>query len=195
MAPKAGVARLEQLDRILGVPSGERLGLGDRGREALPADGAVDGGERVAPLGLGRDQLVAHPGEKTDGPPDRATIVAEGRQLASLGAPEHAADQAVVQVERRVGQPGAELEDHRHQDAAPAAGREIAQLAGREALGLTAEPEQVMPRDAHGALGLDADRADVVEPLHGGDESRGARRFRGPAEPSRATSSHPPASG
>jgi hypothetical protein len=81
-----GIARLEKLDRILAVPAGEPLGLVDRGHETLPADRAVDGGERIAVFGFGCDQLVTHPGEETDGPVDQAAVVAEGGQLAALGA-------------------------------------------------------------------------------------------------------------
>ena len=86
----------------------------------------IDGGERIAALGLGRNQLVTHPGEETDGPVDQAAVVAEGGQLAALGAAEHATNQAIMQVERSIGQLGAELERHRHQDAAPTAGGQVA---------------------------------------------------------------------
>ena len=182
-----GIARLEKLDRILAVPAGEPLGLVDRGHETLPADRAVDGGERIAVFGFGCDQLVTHPGEETDGPVDRAAVVAEGGQLAALGAAEHAADQPIVQVERRIGQLGAELERHRHQDAAPTAGGQIAQMADREALGLAAEPEQVMPRHAQGARRLEAEGANVVEPFDDGGEGGGARLLRRLADPSQPT--------
>jgi hypothetical protein len=179
-----GIARLEKLDRILAVPAGEPLGLVDRGHETLPADRAVDGGERIAVFGFGCDQLVTHPGEETDGPVDQAAVVAEGGQLAALGAAEHAADQAIVQVERRIGQLGAELERHRHQDTAPTAGGQVAQVAGRETLGLAAQSEQVMPRHAQGARRLEAEGANVVEPFDDGDEAGGARLFRRLADPS-----------
>jgi hypothetical protein len=91
-----------------------------------------------------------------------------------------------VRVERRVGQARPELEQDRHQYPAPAYGGKAAQVAKREPLALPRQADQVMTRDAGGALDLDPDLANPPQALDGGVEGGGAggpRRLPEPSEP------------
>ena len=186
VAPEAGIARLDELDRVLAVARRQGSGIIDRGREAVPPDRPLDRGEPVAAVSPGRDQLRPGLREQPQGPVDHAPILAQARELPPLGAAEHAADELVVRVERRVGQARPELEQGRHQDPAPAYGGEAAQVAEREPLALPRQADQVVTRDAGGALDLDPDLANPPQALDGGVEGGGAggpRRLPEPPEP------------
>ena len=183
VAPQARVARLDELDRILAVTGGQGLGVADGGGEAVPPDRPLDGGEPVAAVGPGRDQPRAGLREQPQGPVDHPPIVAQGGKLPPLGPAEHPADELVVHVERLVGQAWPELEHRRHQDPAPARGRQAAQMAEREPFAFPREPDQMMTGHEALALGLEPDPADMSKALDGGVEGGGAGGSRWLTEP------------
>ena len=183
------VPLLELPGQVAPVAGGEPSGILHGGGKAVPADG---GGDRVVERGFGRtrvDQRATGRRQRPHGPADEPAVQRQRFRLATLGAPEHAADELVVEVEGVVGEAWRELEDGRDEDGPPPQGGETLEVAQGQALALGREPGEAMAGDAAGTFGLDADRSQVVEPRHDPLVARSTRcpgRAAQPAEPAQA---------
>ena len=92
--------------------------------------------------------------------------------MPSLGLAEHRADQPVEQIDGLVGQAGGEVERDGDQRRVPALPLITGDMLDRGAAGLAGELRQARLMDEMAAPRLDADGADMLQPLdqaeHGG---------------------------
>ena len=104
-----GVMLAEHLVGIELLRARQRLRFGDAGAETLPRDDRGDRVEWVLPGLARRDQGGADPRIKTNLLVDCASVGLKGAGMPGLGLGEHRSDEAFEQVDRLIGQGGAEL--------------------------------------------------------------------------------------
>lgn len=167
----------------------QRLGFGDAGLEALPADHSRDGAKGVLLALAGGDQRGADAGIQAHLVVDGSGVGLERAGLAALGLAEYAAHQPVEQVDGGVGQAGAEVQADGRQRGMAALPLVAGNVLHRDARRLARELGQPGLVDYVPAAGLDAEAADVLQPCdqaqHGG-RLGGLRHLPQPGQPALA---------
>jgi hypothetical protein len=167
----------------------QRLRFGDADAKALPRDDRRDCLERVLPSLARRNQGGADTRIKADLLVDGASVGLKGTAVPGIGLGEHRADEPFEQVDRLIGQGGAEIKGDRGQGCVSALPFVSSEMLGRRPSSLTGEPRETKLMHAMPACGVDADRPDMVQTLNGA-EHRGRLCRLGhlaqPAEPALA---------
>jgi hypothetical protein len=170
-------------ERVLVDHLGQGFDLGLGVEQPVPANGVVDGGERIG-------VLVARFSEGTDGaveqphqPPNitRARLIAP--LLAFVGLGEQRADQLVEHLDGGVRKPRFEIDDLGGQRGSTAAHAVIAEQKRRRDGTFSRQLPEPMLVDAQGELGVELHFADIGQTLDDLVEVGGPRRLRYVAEP------------
>ncbi len=160
-----GPGALGECRQISPVRARQAACLGDAAAQALPSNRRLDRGEQIGTALSGSEQGLAEPGEQAHLVVHRSCVAQDGILHPRLGAAEQPAHRTVEQGDAVVGQPGRGVQDGGDQRGAAAWGRQGPQMLRGEAPALAGELAQALRMHAIGASRIEADGAQVGEPL------------------------------
>ena len=164
-APHRAVVLAQPLVGIEVIRARQRFRCGDAGAKTRPWDDGGDRLERVAP-GLARRDQGTDTGIETHPLVDGASIGLKGAGMPRLSLGEHCADEPLEQIDRLVGQSGAELKCDSDQAGVAALPLIAGNMLGRRPPGFTGKLGQAGLMHAMPARGVDAGRPYMVQALY-----------------------------